>query len=632
VRKDISGLLVHIDLDATELKFGVLKDNQSRCVVSCHGCLETHDSKIILLKSHISKREFYYCSSCLGKMSWTEEKKKKIKDYWSVPENILKEHEIRKDKWKNGKYRSQMENIIQERSATPAFKNKMSVLSLKKWEDPSYHLNISDQIKNKWEDPEYRNKQEAYKTDEWKSEHSKTQTLLWTDESYKQNISRKISEAWNDDEYRNNQVIKQTQVWLNPDHKEKQSRMMKEKWKDPSFRAKYENLWKSKSWRKNLSDTLKKICSNPEYKAKLSETSKSRWGNPEYREKVSKGVSRAWDDPDYRQNKAESAKAFWDNEDNRQKFALIRAAQSGRRSNIEKIVSEILKGLNINFEEQKALGVYVFDFYLNEYDLYIECQGEYWHSLPGRKERDAAKYTYLEKAAPKSRILYLYEHEFINPNTILSKLMNATIPQNMPGNDFIESFRFQDLLIKTVEREEGASFLNAFHYAANGRAGKSIYGVYLGSVLIAVAKFSSVIRQESASSLGLHPKNVCELDRFCIHPRYHKRNFASWVLSRVTKMVLSDTRINYIISFADSTYGHNGTIYKAANWGYVSNVKADYYYVNEEGFILHKKTLYNRAVKMKCTEKQYAETHNYMKCWGREKFKFIYPRIVKTLS
>jgi very-short-patch-repair endonuclease len=33
----------------------------------------------------------------------------------------------------------------------------------------------------------------------------------------------------------------------------------------------------------------------------------------------------------------------------------------------------------------------VFDFYIASFNLLIECDGDYWHSKPGIKTRDAAK-------------------------------------------------------------------------------------------------------------------------------------------------------------------------------------------------------------------------------------------------
>src|SRR5690606_35250900 len=140
--------------------------------------------------------------------------------------------------------------------------------------------------------------------------------------------------------------------------------------------------------------------------------------------------------------------------------------------------------------------------------------------------------------------------------------------------------------------------------------------------LIAICKFTSVIRKEVATSMNLKTSEVLELDRFCIHPQYQKENFASWFISRCVKLI-DDPKITHLISFADSTFGHSGTIYKAANWKQVSIVKPSYHYVNKDGLTLHKKTLYNHARSMKKTESEYAGEYGYQKVYGKEKTKFI---------
>ena len=44
------------------------------------------------------------------------------------------------------------------------------------------------------------------------------------------------------------------------------------------------------------------------------------------------------------------------------------------------------------------------------------------------------------------------------------------------------------------------------------------------------------------------------------------QNSESWFLSSIIKWVASNTDYNYVLSYSDKTVGHNGTIYKAANF------------------------------------------------------------------
>jgi len=81
---------------------------------------------------------------------------------------------------------------------------------------------------------------------------------------------------------------------------------------------------------------------------------------------------------------------------------------------------------------------------------------------------------------------------------------------------------------------------------------------------------------------------VRELSRLCIHPSYHRKNFASWLISRAIKSIDADL----IIAYADTTVGHSGTVYKAANFKFHHEVPPDYWYVDQDGYVMHKKTLY----------------------------------------
>jgi asparagine synthetase A len=81
-----------------------------------------------------------------------------------------------------------------------------------------------------------------------------------------------------------------------------------------------------------------------------------------------------------------------------------------------------------------------------------------------------------------------------------------------------------------------------------------------------------------------------------------------------------------LVSFADSTFGHFGTIYKASNWKQLHVTKPDYHYISQEGFVIHKKTLYDHAQKMGKSESDYVNQFGYMKVFGKSKTKFVLTR------
>jgi very-short-patch-repair endonuclease len=86
-------------------------------------------------------------------------------------------------------------------------------------------------------------------------------------------------------------------------------------------------------------------------------------------------------------------------------------AASNVISSIEIKVGEQLNLYGIRFVQQKKLfnGMFFVDFWLPEYQLVIECNGDYWHSLPEKIDRDKRLEEYV--LSKGKDILWLWEHE-----------------------------------------------------------------------------------------------------------------------------------------------------------------------------------------------------------------------------
>jgi hypothetical protein len=165
--------------------------------------------------------------------------------------------------------------------------------------------------------------------------------------------------------------------------------------------------------------------------------------------------------------------------------------------------------------------------------------------------------------------------------------------------------------------KEVRPFLNAHHYIGADRGGVTISGRLNGEI-VAVIIFSPPVRQNMYDAFPFH--DWVELSRLCIHPAYHKKNFASWFISRCLVLIKKP-----VVSYADTSVGHKGTVYKAANFQLHHEVPPDYWYVDSDGYVMRKRTLYGKAKQMGITEKEYAERFGYQKRWGGKKLCYIYP-------
>lgn len=73
------------------------------------------------------------------------------------------------------------------------------------------------------------------------------------------------------------------------------------------------------------------------------------------------------------------------------------SASSTRRTSIEVKMAEELRRREINYIEQHNLAnKFALDFFLPEFNIVIECDGDYWHRLPKNIARDKSKNAYIK--------------------------------------------------------------------------------------------------------------------------------------------------------------------------------------------------------------------------------------------
>ncbi len=186
------------------------------------------------------------------------------------------------------------------------------------------------------------------------------------------------------------------------------------------------------------------------------------------------------------------------------------------------------------------------------------------------------------------------------------------------------AFDFNKLIIKEVHKDIYAPFLNKHHYLGCGGRNGYTLGLYIDDMLIGIAMIGSITRAEIANKQNLPTSVVRELARFCIHPEYHFKNIPTWFLSRLVKRYKQEhPNIQLLVSFADATRGHEGTIYKAANWTFDGFTHRSYHYLDKNGVEIHKKTIYGMAKKLGITERQYMETNGLERVRHKKKRRFI---------
>lgn len=418
------------------------------------------------------------------------------------------------------------------------------------------------------------------------------------------------------------QIICTNCVKSNVDVRKKISNAIQEKLKDETYRNKQKQglILKHKDpiYHDRISVHLRKINVDPNLIETRRQTYQQTLATTDLPLVISNRSKALWQDPKFRQSVLDGMMQ----DDVRQKMAEGRDKQL-RSSKLEDIVSRILDDLGVTYVPNQTIGYYKWDFVIEHKPrkLLIEVNGDYWHRQVAHViKNDKSKRTFFERyLSTEYDMYYLWEHEFLCHNKVVDKIKQwLGVVQNI-------DFDFAYVTYNQITIEQSEIFLRAYHYL--GSKNGYILGAFLGSKLIGVVVFSNPVRFESVTNLNLKYVQVLELSRFCIAPQYSKKNFASWLLSRATKHLLSvKPDIQAIIAFSDKTFNHNGTIYLASNWKHCGVIPPDYWYADNQGYYMHKRTLYGHAIRMKMKENDFAKKFGYIKVFGYEKNKFILHR------
>lgn len=560
----------HVNWNKTVETFGedrIKPKPSDKVIIDCNYCDADYTITYRCIRSRSGGPYDRICKSCQQKRTWASNSE--FRDT-VTHKNSIKQKEV----WNREGYR-------ENQSET------QRTLTTGRWEDEEYREKVSQGVKN------------AHATIDGYTQSCRPEITP----ELRDKISNNTRQLWQDEEYRNKTVAGMVKNWQRSEYVQK----MKAVYADPVYRNKLSQTHRtpcrhyntSKKAKRFWADNRQKMLSlfqSPEHRQKL----KDIWDRPGFREMMSEKMRLKWQDPVY------AAKCL-----------------NNHSSKLEEHLADLLDTQGVSYVRQHQLGHWSFDFLIHgeERHTLIEVQGEYWHFKKwgnADSPRDKAKATFVEKYhSDRYKLVTVWENEFLSPERLSDRLAEIL---GKPAQ--VIPFIFQDLTVQIVSGPEASQFFSRFHYSASGgRAGINI-GACLNGKLIACCRYCPPTRKQSADRLGLSQHELRELTKFAIHPHYQKKNLATWFLSRTYCYVPHGAKC--LLSFADETFGHTGTIYKSANWQYDGVVPADYVYMDSMGYITHKRTLWGHAKKMRITESAYAQDNGYVQMWGKQKHRFVY--------
>lgn len=180
---------------------------------------------------------------------------------------------------------------------------------------------------------------------------------------------------------------------------------------------------RSEEEKQKIRESNIRTAQSHESKAKRSEATKRNWQNPEYRKQQTERLKNKWkSDKDYREKMLEVQHSKKNSDETRKRMSKARIEYykehsdslfSLKPTSIELKVKEQLDMLGVRYIQQKRINDgkrnYFLDFYIPSLRLVIECNGDYWHTLPDKIERDKNLEKYVKSTG--RNIIFIWEHE-----------------------------------------------------------------------------------------------------------------------------------------------------------------------------------------------------------------------------
>ena len=142
---------------------------------------------------------------------------------------------------------------------------------------------------------------------------------------------------------------------------------------------------------------------------------------------------------------------------------------------------------------------------------------------------------------------------------------------------------------KPVKSAVGKEFIKEHHYTHGCHNGPMTFGLYDMDRLIGVCAFATPSSEAVRASVfgPEHKDAVTELHRLVILDET-PTNTESWFISRSLRWVSEyRPKLRAVISFADETEGHRGTIYQATNALYCGTTGRARFWRDQEGRLRH---------------------------------------------
>lgn len=167
--------------------------------------------------------------------------------------------------------------------------------------------------------------------------------------------------------------------------------------------------------------------------------------------------------------------------------------------------------------------------------------------------------------------------------------------------------------IAPVNYDAVRAVLAETHYIGTPGATSISLGLYIDHMLAGVLTFGTIPRNNAEAVCGPdYAANVMELTRLALYG-WAPTNSESWFMGRAfDHLQRHRPDVTILLSYADGSVGHVGTIYQATNWIYTGASTNDYVFRCATGEVLHPRTTGRLAELPAGKWEPSAEKHRYV--------------------
>ena len=146
---------------------------------------------------------------------------------------------------------------------------------------------------------------------------------------------------------------------------------------------------------------------------------------------------------------------------------------------------------------------------------------------------------------------------------------NQNLVELLFGNDELDftEANVKDFIVKPSNLRVTRDFIEKWHYSrnVNGLRISQVFGLFHEKNLIGAMIYGALGMANNWKKFVEEESKVVELKRLCCIDKTPK-NTESYFIGKTLRWMKQNSAFDLVVSYSDTFYGHEGTIYKASNF------------------------------------------------------------------